>query len=362
MTQISWKGLQWRCYFERAKSKASLFVLVLLCCAFAKVAWAQTSFYQGKTLSIIVGTKAGDVYDLYPRLLAEFLPKYIPGNPNIIIQNVPGAASLVAANQLYNVAKPDGLSIGAIYPALYFDQLVKKPEAKFDWNKFAWIGSPVGSNHMMYMRSDTPYRTIDDVRGAVTPPKCGTSGVTSTGYYIPKLLEEAIGAKFDIVTGYQAGQDVDLAVERGEVVCRSFTITAFHAREPYFTWRKKNFVHVLYQTGNKRDPRLKNVPTMHELMDKHKTSENVRRLARVILIASDLGRPIVAPPGVPADRLKILRDAFNKAVNDAQFLAEAERRRLEIDPSPWEEIEALAREAMTTPPDVIERMKKVLGM
>jgi len=323
---------------------------------------AQTPFYQGKTLTIIVGTKAGDVYDLYPRLLAEFMPKYIPGNPNIIIQNVPGAASLIAANQVYNVAKPDGLTLAAIYPSLYFDQLVKKPEAKFDWSKFGWIGSPVASNHMMYMRTDTPYKTIEDVRAAARPPKCGTSGVTSTGYYIPKLLEEAVGAKFEIVTGYQAGQDVDLAVERGEVVCRSFTITAFHAREPYFTWRKNNFVRVLYQTGKKRDARLKDVPTMHELMDKYKTPENVKQLAKVILIASDLGRPIVAPPGVPAERLKILRDAFNKSVSDPQFLAEAERRRLEIDPSPAEEIDALAREAMVTPPEVVERMKKVLGM
>ena len=125
---------------------------------------------------------------------------------------------------------------------------------------------------MMYMRTDTPYKTIDDVRTAATPPKCGTSGVTSTGYYIPKLLEEAIGAKFDIVTGYIAGQDVDLAAEsRGEVVCRSFTITAFHAREPYFTWRKNHFVRALDQTGNKRDARLKETPTMYELMDKYKT-------------------------------------------------------------------------------------------
>ena len=199
------------------------------------------------------------------------MPKYIPGNPNIIIQNVAGAASLIAANQLYNIAKPDGLSLGAIYPALYLDQLVKRPEVKYDWNKFAWIGSPVSSNHMMYMRADTPYKTIDDVRAAAQPPKCGTSGVTSTGYYIPKLLEEAIGAKFDIVAGYQAGLDVELAVERGEVVCRSFTITTFHSREPFFTWRKKNFVRVLYQTGTKRDARLKEVPTMYEIMDRYKT-------------------------------------------------------------------------------------------
>ena len=323
---------------------------------------AQTPFYQGKTISIIVGAKAGDAYDLYPRLLAEFLPKYIPGNPNIIIQNVAGAASLVAANQIYNVAKPDGLTLGAIYPALYLDQLVKRPEVKYDWNKFAWIGSPVRSNHMMYMRADAPYRTIDDVRAASQPPKCGSSGIASTGYYIPKLLEEAIGAKFDIVAGYQGGQDIELAVERGELVCRSFTITTFHSREPFFTWRKKNFVRVLYQTGTKRDARLKEVPTIYEIMDRYKSPDQVKSLAKVILIASDLGRPIIAPPGVPAERVNLLRDAFDKSVSDPAFVAEAERRKLEINPSHWDEIQVLVKEAMATPPEVVERMKKILAM
>ena len=117
-----------------------LFAVILLLLTSGS-ARAQAPFYQGKTLTIIVATKAGDVYDLYPRLLAEYLPKYIPGNPNIIIQNVAGAAGLIATNQVYNLAKPDGLTIGAIYPALYFEQLAKRPEVKFDWNKFSWIGS-----------------------------------------------------------------------------------------------------------------------------------------------------------------------------------------------------------------------------
>ena len=162
---------------------------------------AQTPFYQGKTVTIIVGTKAGDVYDLYPRLVAEFLPKYIPGNPNIIIQNVAGAAGLIATNQVYNIAKPDGLTLGAIYPALYFEQLAKRPEVKFDWSKFIWIGSTVSSNSFMYMRADTPYKSMEDIRTATTPPKCGATGVTSSAYYMPKLLEDAIGTKFDVVPG-----------------------------------------------------------------------------------------------------------------------------------------------------------------
>ena len=289
-------------------------------------AFGQTPFYQGKNITIIVGTKAGDVYDLYPRLLAEFLPKYIPGNPNIIIQNVPGAASLIAANNVYNVSKPDGLTLGAIYPALYFDQLAKKSEVRYDWTKFNWIGSTVRSNHLLYMRADTPYQSIEDVRKAATPPKCGATGVSSTGYYMPKLFDETLGTKFAIVAGYQAGQDIDLAVERGELQCRAFTITAYFAREPFISWRKRGFVRVLIQTGRKRDERLSDVATIYEFMDRYKTSEAARRLSTVVLAGGDVGRPIVAPPRVPEDRVKILRDAFEKAIKDPALLKEATKR------------------------------------
>ncbi len=175
---------------------------------------AQTPYYQGKTITIVAGTKAGDVYDLYARMFAQFLPKYIPGNPNVIVQNMAGAGSMIAANFVYNVSKPDGLTIGAIFPALYFDQLVGRSEVKFDWSKFVWIGSPVTSNHLLYMRADSPFKTIDDVVKTKTPPKCGASGTSSTSYYVPKLMDETIGTKFDIVLGYQSGQDIDLAVER----------------------------------------------------------------------------------------------------------------------------------------------------
>jgi len=339
--------------------KLFLALFVLLCAAPTR---AQTPFYQGKTIQIIVGTKAGDVYDLYPRLVAEFMPQYIPGNPNIIVQNVAGAAGLIATNQVYSTAKPDGLTLGAIYPALYFEQLAKRPEVKFDWAKIIWIGSTVSSNSLMYMRADTPYKTIEDVRTATTMPKCGATGVTSSAYYMPKLLEEAVGAKFDVVSGYVAGQDIDLAVERGEVMCRAFTVNAFFAREPFITWRKKNFVRVLYQTGAKRDPRLKDVPLFNELMDKYKTGEATRRLVKVVVAADEFGRPIMFPPGVPADRVKIIRDAFNKAIHDPALLAAAEKRRLDIDPASGEELDALAKEVMTAPPDVVEKVKKLVGM
>ena len=323
--------------------------------------FAQEPFYKGKTVTIVVGTKAGDVYDLYARLMAQHMPKYIPGNPNIIVQNMPGAASLITANHVNNVAKPDGLTIGAIYNALYFDQLIGRTEVKFDWSKFGWIGSPVTSNHLLYMRADSPYKTMDDVRKASEPPKCGATGTTSTAYWVPKLLEDVIGTKFNVVMGYQAGQDIDLAVERGEVVCRAFTITAFFAREPFHTWRKNAFVRVIFQTGKKRDPKLPDAPTIHELMNRYKATEGGRRLATLTLAAGDFGRPYIVPPGTPADRLKILREAFAKVVNSPDVKGDAEKKKLQIDPTSGEELETLAKEVISQPPETVQRMKKMLG-
>jgi tripartite-type tricarboxylate transporter receptor subunit TctC len=164
-----------------------LILVLVFILAWHGALFAQAPFYQGKIITIAVGTKAGDVYDLYPRLLAEYWPKHIPGNPNFIVQNVPGAGSLIAANQVYSVAKPDGLTLGAIYPALYFNQLIKKAEVKYDWAKFGWIGSTVTSNQLLYMRADTAYKSIEEVRKAATAPKCGATDIRSAGYYIPMM-------------------------------------------------------------------------------------------------------------------------------------------------------------------------------
>ena len=322
---------------------------------------AQTPFYEGKTITILAGTGAGNVYDLYARLFARHMGKYIPGNPDVIVQNMAGAASMIAANHLYNVSKPDGLTIGAIFPALYFDQVIGRREVKFDWSKFIWLGSPVKSEHLLYMRADSAYQSIEDVVKASTPPKCGATGTTSTAYYVPKLMDQTIGTNFEIVLGYKTGSDIDLAVERGEVICRAFTITAFFAREPFFTWVKKKFVRILIQTGMKRDARLKDVPTIHELMEKYKTDDAARRLANLILAGGEFGRPYVLPPNVPPDRAKILRAAFAKTVRDEAVIADGKQKKLEFDPSAAEELERLANEVVNQPSETVARMKKLLS-
>jgi tripartite-type tricarboxylate transporter receptor subunit TctC len=145
------------------------------------------------------------------------------------------------------------------------------------------------------------------------------------------------------------------------VQCRAFTIAAFFAREPFHTWRKKGFVRVLVQTGRKRDANLPDVPSLHELMDQYKTDDSARRLANVILAANEIGRPIIGTPGIPAERLKILREAFSKAVNDRELLEEAKKKRLELDPVSGEDLQTLASDIMAQPPEVVERMKKLLG-
>jgi tripartite-type tricarboxylate transporter receptor subunit TctC len=326
-----------------------------------ELATAQTPFYQGKTVRIIVGSTTGGGYDLWARLLAQHLGKYLPGNPGLIVQNMPGAGSLVAANHIYNLAKPDGLTLGAILPALYFDQLVGRKEVQFDWAKFTWIGSPEQNVPLHYMRADTPYKTIEDIRNAKEPPRCGSSGTGTTGHYIPRLFEETLGLKHIIVGGYQGGSEIDLAVEKGEVVCWSPLIATFFGREPYVRWYKTGFVRVLIQMGKKRDPRIENVPTIYELMEQNKTPEAGKRLARVILTAATLGRPIVAPPGLAPERTKVLRQAYVDTLKDPQLLAEVKKRRWELDPLSGEELTDLAKEVMTQPKNVIDRMNWVLG-
>jgi tripartite-type tricarboxylate transporter receptor subunit TctC len=346
---------------KRAQQRASLLGVALLLFTWGVDLHAQTSFHQGKTIRVIVGSSPGGGYDLWARFMARYLGKYIPGNPETIVQNMPGGGGMVAANYVYAVAHPDGLTLGAFNPGLYFDQLVGRPEVKFDWSKFTWIGSPEQNDVLHYIRADTPYKTIEDLRNAKEPARCGSTGTGTTGHYIPRLLDETLGIKTTIVSGYQGGSEIDLAVERNEVVCWSPLVATYFGREPYKRWHKSGFVRVVVQTGAKRDARLKDVPTLSELMQQYKTPDSGKRLAKVVLTAATLGRPISAPPRLPPERAKILREAYAKAIKDPELLAEAEKRGWDVNPLSGQELQALAKDVVTQPPEVIERMKWVMG-
>jgi len=321
---------------------------------------AQANFYSGKTLTVVVGSAPGGLYDLWGRLLARTMGKYIAGNPTMLVQNMPGGGSIVAANYLYGIAKPDGLTIGMFQTHLYLEQLVGRPEVKFDVRRFNWLGSQEKGQMMLYIRADSPYKSIDDIIKAKEPPKCGGSGTADQSALLTRLLEETVGAKFVRVLGYKGGGEVDLAMERGEVICRATRITVHFSREPFLSWEKKGFDRHLIQAGKKRDARLPDVPTIYELMDKYKTSEVGRRLTQIFLAGDELGRPMVAPPGVVADRVKILREAYAKALKDPDLIAEVDRQRLDMEPSSGEEIQTLIKELMEQKGEVIERVKKLL--
>ena len=320
----------------------------------------QTPFYQNKTIQVVIGSAPGGLYDRWGRILAQHLGKYIPGNPNLVAQNMPGGGSMIATNYLYGLAKPDGLTIGMFQTFMYLQQLVGVPEVKYDVRKFNWLGSQEKGQMMLYIRADSPYRSMDDILKAKEPPKCGGSGATDQTALLTRLLEETIGAKFIRVLGYPGGSEVDLAMERNEVVCRATRITVHFSREPFVTWDKKGFDRHLVQAGKKRDSRLTEVPTIYELMDRYKTPEAGRRLAQVILSGDELGRPMITPPAVPADRIKILREAYNKALKDPELIAEVTKSRLDMEPSTGEEIEALIKEIMDQPPEVVSLVKKII--
>jgi len=323
---------------------------------------AQTPYFQGKTIRIVVGYPAASAHDQWGRMIAPQLTKHIPGNPNTIVENRAGAGSMVATNFVYEVAKPDGMTLAVINAALYFDQLLKRPEAKFDWSKLTWVGSTTPTNALLYMWAAAPYKTIHEVRSAAVPPKCGATSTGNTGYYLPKLLEQAIGAKFTLVTGYQGGAEIEIGVERGEVQCRAFTVQVFFGREPFHTWRSKNLVRVLVQTGKKRDERLPDTPLLSELMNQYQTSDGIRRLATVLLGSGEFGSaPMIGSPGIPAEVVKILRAGHAKALSSPELIAEAKKRGFEPEHIAGEELEALAKEVLSQPADVVASMKKVMG-
>ena len=284
--------------------------------------YAQSApFFQNKTIRLIVGYSAGSVYDQYARLIAQHMPKHIPGNPEMIVQNMPGGGSLIAANFLYNVAKPDGMTLGMAGDGIYLDQLLGNNEVRYDVRKFAWIGSVDRRDSVLYMRADTPWKSIEDLINPKEAPRCGATGSADQTTIVTNAMEEALGTKLNVVRGYPGGPEIDLAIERGEIHCRGTGITGHFVREPALTWHKNGFDRHILQTGAKRDPRMADTPTLAELMDKRKTPAFSRKVAQVLLGSENIGRPMMVTPGLPADRIIILRRAYAKALAEPELIA-----------------------------------------
>ena len=336
-----------------------LSIFLLAPCFAATVGAQGDPFYKGKQIRIIVGLSTGGGYDRAARMLARHIGKYIPGTPDVLVQNMPGASSVTAANYVWGVAKPDGLTILAPHNNVYLSQLSGQKEVQFDLPKFQWIGSLENDDMVIFGRADAPFKSIGDIIRAKEPPKCGSTGVGSSDYVMSKVLEETIGAKVTHVTGYPGSSEIAIALERGEVVCMGLTISTYFGREPFLTWLKNKFVRFLAQSGRKRQQRIEEAPTIYELMDEYKTSASKRRVAQAMLQGGEWARPYMVAPATPGDRVKTLRAAFDKAAKDPELLAEAKKLRMDVTPNRGEELQKVAKEVMSQPPEVVEQIKKL---
>jgi len=339
----------------------SAFLLFIVSTIAAPAHAQSTPFYQGKTIRIIVGTTTGSLYDQWAQVLARTMPKHIPGKPNMIVQNMPEIIGVVAANFGYTVAAPDGLTLVMVQRHVYIEQLIERKEVKFDLRRFHWIGSPDKSLPLLFIRADSPYKSLDDILKSADPPKCGASSRSDLTYSMSKVMEVAFGGTVKLIVGYSGGSRVNAGIESGEVVCRVTSLDVHLDREPFQSWNKTGFVRHLLLFGRKRDPRVSNVPTIYELMEQKRTPEQNRRVAEAILAGNQLGRPMVAPPSTPPEAVKILRTAYMNVFSDPHFLAEVKRLKIATDPSPGEDLQNLVRQVMDQPSEVIARLKPLLA-
>ena len=323
---------------------------------------SERAAFEGKTIRIIVGVPPGGFFDLWSRLLARHMGRYIPGNPKILVQNMPGAGSMFAANYLYGVAKPDGLTFGTVLGPLYLNQLAGAPGVAFNWSEFTFLGRTTGDSGMLYMRADLPTKNWRDLRAAAEPIPVGTTGTGSTDYILAQVMSEVLGFNLKMVMGYPGGAAIDTAVERGEVAARAMGISPFVGREPFLTWRKKGFVRAIVQTGRERDPRLEpDVPTVWEIAKELQVPRADLEFMETAFKWGEWYWSFMAPPRLPTERAKILRSAFHKALHDSRLVEEGAKIGLFPDPIDAEKLQQMAAEVVKIDAKTVARIKKLMG-
>jgi tripartite-type tricarboxylate transporter receptor subunit TctC len=326
------------------KRLACALASVLMLSALSMPAEAQSvaDFYRGKQIRVIVGTAPGD-YDAWVRLVSRHMRTYVPGNPTFVVENMPGAGSLIAANHLYNKAAQDGTVMGSVSRNIPNFAFTKKPNVYFDPLKFHWIGSPEMTNRGCFARADSGVKAAEDLLEREL--LVGTDGAGTSLSEMPTLLKNLLGMKFKTIDGYQGSNGVVLAIARNEVAGICQTVTAF--AQSAQNMLDDGTVRVLFTTERERVPRLK-VPTIFEFA---KTDEQ-RQILEFHASSLETGRPWLAPPGVPPDRVNALRRAFDATMKDQAFLDEAKQRKFEVDPRTGEQIEAVLRSIASLPEEL----------
>ena len=331
------------------------FVFVTLL-AGAETAAAAPDFYKDKTIRIVVASPVGGTHDLHVRAVARHMAKYVPGSPNLIVQNMPGGGGVVMANYMYNVAKADGLTIGNTLAGNVLLDLVRNPVVQYDSRKFQWIGSITSLGRVCVLREVSGFKTISDVIRSDTPPRVGGSGPGATTVTHPQALNAVLRTKFKVIAGYPGMASIYLAMERGELdgICGA-DLKGMKVIRP--EWFAKGYVRILLQVGVEKDPDLPQVPAAMDLID----NPEDRAFLEALVAPDRMARPLFVPPSVPDERVKLLREAFMKTVDDPAFLKEAEQMRLEISPVSGEKVQSLVERIFAASPAVVKRIAELVN-
>jgi tripartite-type tricarboxylate transporter receptor subunit TctC len=329
-------------------------VFALTGLAGAQTPEARASFYNGKTVRFIVGFAPGGGFDLITRLIARHFSGYVAGQPRTLVQNMPGGGGLVSANYIYNVAKADGLTVGFFSSTNIFEELIGSPGVKFETKRFQWIGSAGSDTVICLARHDSGFKTISDVIESPKPLVVGSSGRGSNMSRYPRALNALLRTNFEIVEGYAGAAPVRAAMDRGEVEGQCVFWTAIKGTRP--DWVPKGFVRVLLQVGLEKHPEHPDVPWVMDLVK----DPDDRLFLEALIVPSRMAWPYFVAPGVPRERVKILREAFLKTVTDPAFLREAERAQQEIRPSSGEEVQSLVEKVFASPPAILNRIAEIL--
>ena len=323
------------------------------CAAGSATAQPADTFYKGRTVDLVIGYPPGGSNDVYARAVSRYLGRYLPGNPTVIPRNMPGGGSLLAANHMYSVAPKDGGTLAIISPTAALDQKLGNPAVKFDAGKFNWLGRISSSVNQLMVWHTQPYTSWKDALGQEIA--LAATGAGSTVSVYPTVLNNVLKTRFKLVMGYKGSGEAMLAMERGEAHGHSTSFEALKSQHP--DWLRDRKVRILVQFALKRHHEMPGVPTALEIAE----TEEEKAILAAVLAATEVGKPVMTAPGVPAERVTLLRRAFDQMVKDPEFVAEFTRQGLDLEPLTGEVLQKLVEDVANIPPALTDKVKAIYG-
>lgn len=344
--------------WKRSSARKHFYLLPLLAIATTSASVAQendpvAAFYRGKNIDILIGYSAGGSYDAYARIVGRFIGNHVPGQPRVVMRQMAGGGSRIAANHVYNIAPRDGTVMATADQAMPVQQAVGDPDIKFDTSRFNWIGNPTADNNLLVVWHTAGVRTLDDIRKKEVV--LAATGVNTSSQYA-QALNSIAGARFKIVLGYPGAAEMGLAMERGEVMSHTAPWAAWKANRP--DWVRDKKINIIFQMGLTRSRELPDVPLF---MD-YAQNDLDRAALRLFSAAATIGRPLFSTPDVPKERVEALRKAFDATMKDAVFLEAAAKSGLDIEPVSGVELQRIVDEIVGTPKDVTDRLAKIIAL